>query len=73
MDANYYSGQDDRDTIGPDPDYPDDRCPGCGCGPDMPCEATCGCYACRVKDAMEQDAREQELRDLDVLAGEIEG
>ena len=33
----------------------EERCPDCGCGCDEPCLGTCGCVACRARDAREQD------------------
>lgn len=56
MDAKYWSGDDDRDTL--DPDYDEPRCESCGVTPDQPCEPECGCAHCRRRDLDAKDAAE---------------
>jgi hypothetical protein len=61
MNATYWSGDDDRDTLDPG----SDACPDCGCGPDEMCDPDCGCEYCRG-----MRARQAALLALDVVPEE---
>lgn len=55
MDAPQFNGDDNRDTLAPDPEA-EERCPDCGVHVSEPCEKTCGCSECRRREFAKQDA-----------------
>ena len=61
MDARYYNGEDDRDwpSVGGFTYAEYQRlkagCSDCGAPHGTPCTGTCGCVACRARDALAQD------------------
>lgn len=52
MDANYYSGSDERDEL-TEPEMAD--CESCGAPQDQPCAPECGCVYCRKRDLLKQE------------------
>ena len=52
MESRHWTGDDNRDSLAPDPDA-HERCPDCGEHVDDGCAKDCGCKACRDRDAAE--------------------
>lgn len=60
MDAPYYNGPDERESLDPEA-WDRGDCASCGAGPDEPCEPLCDCAHCvrqrqRAEDTHGKDA-----------------
>ena len=53
--ARHWTGNDNRDGLGLDPD--DEKCPDCGAGPLEKCTLDCGCLHCRQREWAQQDVK----------------